>query len=266
MRLKEFVSEDFQHMDPNMSGGLAKSGDRNAVKELQQWLNDNGYEAGSVDGVYGSRTAGAVREFQKDNRLTVDGDAGTETISAMLKTTGTPSNKRVQKTKPQVDSKLVSKIPNEKIVPALKDEVERFLGREVDVYDLDLLIRATAAEASANSKERAGVAAVILNRVRSGRYPSTIEGVLTQRNQFQAVTGTRVNPGPSSNFTNVGSGTVRGVAKDIIQYLGSMSKSWLNFTANNPKAYGPGTNLDFMYTMRNASNSKVVGQTVFGTA
>jgi hypothetical protein len=45
-----------------------------------------------------------------------------------------------------------------------------------------------------------------------------------------------------------------------------MSKSWLNFTANNPKAYGPGTNLDFMYTMRDAPNSQVVGQTVFGTA
>ena len=36
--------------------------------------------------------------------------------------------------------------------------------------------------------------------------------------------------------------------------------------SNNPKAYGPGTNLDFMYTMRDAPNSQVVGQTVFGTA
>ena len=266
MRLREFVKEDFEHIDPNMSGGLARSRNRNAVKELQQWLNDNGYEAGSVDGIYGSRTAGAVREFQTDNGLTVDGDAGRETISAMIKTSGKPVAAIAQKAKPQVDAKLVAKIPNEKIVSSLKSEVERFLGAEVDQYDLDLLIRATAAEASANSKERAGVAAVILNRVRSSRYPSTIEGVLTQRNQFQAVTGTSANPGPSSNFTNVGGGTVRGVARDIVQYLGSMSKSWLNFTANNPKAYGPGTNLDFMYTMRNASNSQVVGQTVFGTA
>lgn len=265
MRLKEFVREDFEHLDPNMSGGLAKSGDRNAVKELQQWLNDNGYEAGSVDGIYGSRTAGAVREFQTDNGLTVDGDAGTETISAMLKTSDTSVSNRVKKAEPEVDAKLVAKIPNEKIVSSLKGEVERFLGAEVDMYDLDLLIRTTAAEASANSKERAGVAAVILNRVRSNRYPSTIEGVLTQRNQFQAVTGTSVDPGPSSNFTNVGSGTVRGVSKDIIQYLGSMSKSWLNFTANNPKAYGPGTDIDFMYAMRDAPNSQVVGQTVFGT-
>jgi len=44
-----------------------------------------------------------------------------------------------------------------------------------------------------------------------------------------------------------------------------MSKNWFNFTANNPEAYGPGTNLDFMYAMRDAPNSQVVGQTVFGT-
>ena len=266
MRFREFVRENFQYMDPNMSGGLSRSGNRNAIKELQQWLNDNGYEAGAVDGLYGSRTAGAVREFQKDNGLTVDGDAGKQTISAMLKSKGTPTAARIQKAKPQVDPKLVQNIADEDIEDALKDTVERFLGKEVDQYDLDLLIRATAAEASPNAKERAGVAAVILNRVRSSRYPATIEGVLYQRNQFQAVTGTSVDPGPSVNFTNVGGGTFKGVAKDIVQYLGSMSKSWLNFTANNPKAYGPGTNLDFMYAMRNAPNSQVVGQTVFGTA
>lgn len=266
MRLKEFLREDFKYMDPNMSGGLSKSSDRNAVKELQQWLNDNGYEAGSVDGIYGSRTAGAVREFQKDNRLTVDGDAGKQTINAMLKSNNTSTPAKVQKAKPQVDNKLIGKVDEKNINKALKGSVESFLGQEVDDYDLDLLIRATAAEASPNAKERAGVAAVILNRVRSGRYPPTIEGVLYQDFQFQAVTGTKYDRGSSSNFTNVGGGTVRGVSRDIVQYLGSMSKSWLNFTANNPKAYGPGTDLDFMYAMRDAPNSQVVGQTVFGTA
>lgn len=266
MRFREFVRENFQHLDPNMSGGLARSGDRDAIKELQQWLNDNGYDSGTVDGIYGQRTAGAVREFQKDNRLTVDGDAGTQTISAMLKSNNTSTPAKVQKAKPQVDPKLVSKIADKDIEGSLQDTVQRFLGAEVDQYDLDLLVRATAAEASPNSKERAGVAAVILNRVRSNRYPSSIEGVLYQKNAFQAVTGTKNDRSPSRNFTNVSGGTVAGVSKDIIQFLGGMSKSWLNFTANNPKAYGPGTDLGFMYAMRNAPNSKVIGQTVFGTA
>jgi len=266
MRFREFVRENFQYMDPNMSGGLSRSGNRNAIKELQQWLNDNGYEAGSVDGIYGSRTAGAVREFQTDNDLTVDGDAGKETISAMLKTKGTSMADRIKKAKPQVDPKIVANIADEDVEAALKTEVERFLGKEVDQYDLDLLVRATAAEASPNAKERAGVAAVILNRVRSSRYASSIEDVLYQKNQFQAVTGTPNARSPSKNFTNVSGGTVAGVSKDIIKYLNGMSKSWLNFTANNPKAYGSGTNIDFMYAMRNAPNSQVVGQTVFGTA
>ena len=80
MRYSEFkLTEGFKYMDPNMRGGLARSGDTNAITELQQWLNDNGYNAGVADGIYGRKTATAVRQFQKDNGLTVDGDAGPKT-------------------------------------------------------------------------------------------------------------------------------------------------------------------------------------------
>ena len=64
MRYKEFVNENFKYLDPNMQGGLARSGDEDAIRELQQWLNSNGYNAGAVDGKYGGRTARAVRKFQ----------------------------------------------------------------------------------------------------------------------------------------------------------------------------------------------------------
>jgi spore germination cell wall hydrolase CwlJ-like protein len=128
-----------------------------------------------------------------------------------------------------------------------------------------LLIRAVAAEASPNAKERAAVAAVILNRARHNVYPNSIRGVLTQRNQFQAVTGTRYDPGPSNNFTNMNSNTAAQVIGALIKYLPEMDKSWLNFTSNNPKAYGRGTNIDFMYTMRKSPGAEVIGQTVFGT-
>jgi spore germination cell wall hydrolase CwlJ-like protein len=129
-----------------------------------------------------------------------------------------------------------------------------------------MLIRATAAEASRNSQERGAVAAVILNRVRSNRYPNSIEAVLTQRNQFQAVTGTRFDRGPSRNFSNMSNRTGAEVIGAIIRYLPNMDRSWLNFTANNPRAYGRGTNIDFMYTMRNSPDAQVIGGTVFGTA
>ena len=33
-----------------MQGGLARSGDEDAIRELQQWLNSNGNNAGALDG------------------------------------------------------------------------------------------------------------------------------------------------------------------------------------------------------------------------
>ena len=74
----------FIYLDPKMKGGLARRGRREQVKELQEWLNDNNYNAGPVDGIYGSKTAMAVKKFQKDAGLTPDGDAGRKTILAMM--------------------------------------------------------------------------------------------------------------------------------------------------------------------------------------
>lgn len=53
------------------------------VKALQQALNDLGYDVGAADGWFGKKTATAVRKFQSDNDLTVDGDPGANTISKM---------------------------------------------------------------------------------------------------------------------------------------------------------------------------------------
>ena len=53
------------------------------VSQLQQKLKTWGYYNGEVDGVYGSGTERAVREFQKDNGLTVDGRAGPATLRAL---------------------------------------------------------------------------------------------------------------------------------------------------------------------------------------
>jgi peptidoglycan hydrolase-like protein with peptidoglycan-binding domain len=72
--------------DPPADDGLFDStatvrrGDRGrAVKELQQVLNDLGYAAGSADGIFGAKTEKAVRQFQADNGLTVDGLVGRKT-------------------------------------------------------------------------------------------------------------------------------------------------------------------------------------------
>ena len=46
------------------------------VRELQERLKELGYSPGPVDGIYGSATAGAVRAFQADEELDVDGVVG----------------------------------------------------------------------------------------------------------------------------------------------------------------------------------------------
>lgn len=52
---------------------LSKYGSQgDEVKQIQQKLKNWGYYTGSVDGIYGSKTQEAVRNFQKANGLTQD--------------------------------------------------------------------------------------------------------------------------------------------------------------------------------------------------
>lgn len=53
------------------------------VKTLQTRLNELGYDCGKVDGKYGDKTAAAVKAFQKDHNLTVDGIAGAKTQTSL---------------------------------------------------------------------------------------------------------------------------------------------------------------------------------------
>lgn len=53
------------------------------VKWLQEQLTDKGYSCGSIDGIFGNKTQTAVKQFQKDNNLVVDGIVGKQTIAAL---------------------------------------------------------------------------------------------------------------------------------------------------------------------------------------
>lgn len=55
------------------------------VTELQTLLNTLGYKNVKVDGIFGRETEKAVREFQKENGLTVDGIVGSKTKAALIK-------------------------------------------------------------------------------------------------------------------------------------------------------------------------------------
>lgn len=55
-----------------------------AVARLQTILNDLGYNAGRVDGIFGPGTEAAVKRFQASNGLLVDGIVGPKTWGVLL--------------------------------------------------------------------------------------------------------------------------------------------------------------------------------------
>jgi peptidoglycan hydrolase-like protein with peptidoglycan-binding domain len=50
-----------------------------SVKDVQSALNKLGYNCGEIDGIIGLKTAAAIKKFQGDNKLVVDGIAGPKT-------------------------------------------------------------------------------------------------------------------------------------------------------------------------------------------
>lgn len=63
------------------------------VEKLQQALVDAGYDVGSsgVDGIFGANTAAAVKKYQQDNGLAVDGIAGDDTLGSLYGTSSSTS-------------------------------------------------------------------------------------------------------------------------------------------------------------------------------
>ncbi|WP_295531425.1 TIGR02594 family protein [Novosphingobium sp. Chol11] len=53
------------------------------IREIQEALAGAGYLPGPIDGAWGRQTAAAVRAFQKDRQLTVDGVVGPQTLAAL---------------------------------------------------------------------------------------------------------------------------------------------------------------------------------------
>jgi N-acetyl-anhydromuramyl-L-alanine amidase AmpD len=54
------------------------------VKDLQEALEILGYEPGKVDGIIGSQTMQAIRKFQREQQLVVDGVAGPQTKGRLI--------------------------------------------------------------------------------------------------------------------------------------------------------------------------------------
>jgi len=146
-----------------------------------------------------------------------------------------------------------------------KASADKYAGRTLSSNEWSELVKATHAEAGQKSQtEAAMVMASIINRSRE--KGKSIEQVLREPNQFQAVTGTSVNPGPSPAFRQGPSEKraeqIYGAAANILE---KVSKQQKDFTAASSAAYGAGTNVGYRDKMLAAGGS-VVGASVFNTA
>lgn len=129
---------------------LSKLGSRgDEVRAIQKKLKSLGYYTGSVDGIYGVGTRNAVRAFQRNCGITVDGIAGPKTL-------------------------LYLGLDN--------------YSSSYSTADTNLLAKIISAEARGeNYTGQVAVGAVVLNRVASSSFPDTVSGVVYQKGAFDAV-------------------------------------------------------------------------------
>ena len=140
-------------------------------KAVQSRLKDLGYYDGPIDGYLGGNTVPAVKAFQRDYGLAVDGIVGKATLSALGVSVGAG----------QTNS------------------------------DLYLLAKCVYAEARGEPYTgQVAVAAVILNRVASPDFPNTISGVIYQPWAFTAVNDGQISLEPDQTAYNAARDALNG--------------------------------------------------------
>lgn len=159
---------------------LGRGSTGSEVKELQSKLAQLGYGVGTVDGKFGSKTEAAIRSFQKDHGLRVDGLAGTQTIKELKSLTGQSTNAS---------------------------------GKAVGNKNIDTNLLARCVNAEARGEPYTGqvaVAAVIINRIADPAFPKTIADIIYQPKAFSSVDDGQINLPPSATAIRAAQEAVNG--------------------------------------------------------
>ncbi len=163
---------------PTVSAAVLKRGSTGSlVKTVQTRLRNWGYYSGSVDGIYGSKTVAAVKYFQRNNGLAADGIVGNSTAAAIgIRLTAAPATSGGTSSS--------------------------------NLYLLSCVIYGEARGESYTGK--VAIAAVVLNRVKSSKYPNTISGVVYQPGAFTAVSDGQINLGTNDECTRAAQDALNG--------------------------------------------------------
>lgn len=141
---------------------IIKGDTKENITIVQTRLQELGYYTIRVDGIWGTKTLAGVKNFQRDYGLIVDGIVGAKTEKALGVTLKTSSSSSVSSA------------------------------------DLNLLARCVYAESRGEPYTgQVAVAAVVLNRVKSSKFPNTISGVIYQPLAFTAVADGQINLTPN---------------------------------------------------------------------
>jgi len=159
------------------------------VIELQSRLQYISFYTGKIDGQFGYGTYWALRNFQEQYGLPVDGIAGSKTKKKLA-----DASKYDEKFVTE-NLKKGNKFTHYGGKP-LASQVEKGVGNKPNVQlpakyserDLKLLSNAVYGESRGEPYEgQVAVAAVILNRVEHADFPDTVGGVIFQPGAFTAV-------------------------------------------------------------------------------
>ncbi|MDQ6419194.1 spore cortex-lytic enzyme [Paenibacillus sp. LHD-117] len=157
------------------------------VQELQGRLTALGYYNGKIDGVFGSKTKGAVTWFQWKFGLKSDGVVGAET---KLKLYNATKNWKPGSTPSGGTNAGAGTAAGGGGGGSGNTGSNLAQSNRLGLSENDLKIMANAVYGEARGEPYEGqvaVAAVILNRVRSESFPNTVYGVIFQPRAFTAV-------------------------------------------------------------------------------
>lgn len=83
---KLFGEDEEEAAAPSGEKSAARSAAPPSVLEVQRLLDEQGYDPGAVDGIFGDRTARAIRSYQSNNGLPVTGKVSANLLQRLRET------------------------------------------------------------------------------------------------------------------------------------------------------------------------------------